>query len=334
MRTTPSQLAFLAGSTALAVVVLAGCSSSGPAASGDSTKGIRVAYAGDLDPNDIADQIGVQAAAAEVSSLDDDNAVVQGVQKGSFEFGNVDTTSAIEAIQHGVPIKIVYVSQTVPEFVMIGQQDITSLDQLAGKTVAYEGEGSETETLEKQLVQQADPSAVDQVHWTALENSPNRAAAMIAHRLDATTVEYADLLSISKKATFTQLGNWADLKGKSKDALATVWITSTKYLDDHRPTVTKFLGDIQKGYDTAYSDKDAWLTLAQQILPKVDKDDLASTYDYYTKSDMYPKSGTAPITADTWSGLDSFYRQSGEYKKKAPLDQMVDVKIVDAVSKG
>jgi ABC-type nitrate/sulfonate/bicarbonate transport system substrate-binding protein len=331
MRTTP-RLAFIAGTAAVALLVLAGCSSSSGTTSGNSTKGIRVAYAGDLDPNDIADQLGIKSAGAVVTSLNDDTNVVNGVQKGSFELGNVDTASAIQAIQAGIPIKIVYVSQNLPEFVMISQPDITQLSQLAGKTVAYDSEGSETETLEKQLVQQAAPSIVNDVKWTALANSPNRAAAMVAHRLDATTVEYADLLAIQKKATFNVLGNWSNLKGQSSDAIATVWITSTKYLDANRGKVTAFLKDLQTGYDTTYSDKSAWLAVATKTLPRVNATDLGTTYDYYTKSGMYPKSGTPPITSSRWVGLDQFYRENGQYTKKATVDQMVDLKLVAAVN--
>jgi ABC-type nitrate/sulfonate/bicarbonate transport system substrate-binding protein len=331
MRTT-RRITLVAGFAAATVLALAGCSSAASATSGSGTTGMKIAYAGDLDPNDIADQIGINAAGAKVTSLNDDNNVVQGVQKGSFDIGNVDTTSAIEAIQAGVPIKIVYVSQNLPEFVMIAQPSITSLSQLAGKTVAYDSEGSETETLEKQLVQQASPSLVGQVKWTALANSPNRAAAMIAHRLDATTVEYADLLSIQKKAKFNELGNWSDLKGDSSDAIATVWIASDKFLSSNRGKVQAFLKDVQKGYDTAYSTKKTWLSLAEKTLPDVSPGDLSSTYDYYTKSDMYPKSGTPPITAQRWKGMNNFYLQTDEYKKSAPIGTMVDMKMVDAVS--
>jgi ABC-type nitrate/sulfonate/bicarbonate transport system substrate-binding protein len=327
MSATPRLLA-ITGAAAVLALTLAGCSGEA-AATPDKLK---VAYAGDLDPNDIADQIGIQKAGASVTSLNDDNNVVQGVQKGTFEIGNVDTTSAIAAVQAGVPIKIVYVSQNMPEFVMISQPDITSIDQLAGKAVAYDSEGSETETLEKQLVSQQSPSLVGQVKWSALSNSPNRAAAMVAHRLDATTVEYADLLSIEKKAKFNELGNWSDLKGESSDAVATVWIVSDTYLADHRDTVESFLKDVQAGYDTAYSDKDAWLKLAQKTLPDVDPTDLGSTYDYYTKSGMYPKSGTPPITKERWAGMDKFYLETDAYKKSAPIDKMVDLKLVDAVN--
>jgi hypothetical protein len=71
---------------------------------GGGTEGLRVAYASDLDPNDISDQFGVQAAGAEVIELTEDSAVIAGLIRGDVDVGNIGLTEAIKAAQTGVPI--------------------------------------------------------------------------------------------------------------------------------------------------------------------------------------------------------------------------------------
>lgn len=313
---------------ALAAVALTACG--GGQAGGGALK---VAYASDLDPNDIADQLGVTESGAEVSYLTEDSAVVAGLQNGDFDIGNIDMTAAIKAIQGGVPLKIVYVAQNLPEFVMVSQADITSLDQLAGRTVAYHGPGSLTEIVQRELVRQSDPALEDQIEWTVLPESPNRAAAMLAGRIDATSLEYLDVVAIQKEGSFNILGGFGDLGGDSANAIATVWVTSEATLDEKRDDIVAFLSAVQGGYDTFYEDKDAWLALATELLPDASPEDLALAYDYYSQVGMYAKSGTPPITAERWAAMDGFFVQIGEYEQAADIS-MVDLDVVAEANGG
>lgn len=293
--------------------------------------GLRVAYASDLDPNDIADQIGLTAAGADVQFLTEDSAVVAGLQNGNFDIGNIDITAAVKAIQAGVPLKIVYVAQNQPEFVMVSQSDITDLSQLAGRTVAYHASGSLTEILQRELVRQYDPALDAKITWTVLPESPNRAAAMLAKRIDATTLEFGDVYALQAQGDFNVLGTWADLTGTSADAIATGWVVTQDYLAANRDAVVALLTTVQAGYDTTYADEDAWLTLATKELHDLDEETLKAAYDFYTSNDMYAKSGTPPITQERWTGLDEFFRQIGEFEQPASLD-MVDLDVVSEVN--
>ena len=314
----------------LAAFTLAACGGGGGEAAGG---GLTVAYASDLDPNDIADQIGLAEAGAEASYLTEDSAVVAGLQNGDFDIGNIDMTAAIKAIQGGVPLKIVYVAQDLPEFVMVSQADITSFDQLAGRTVAYHGPGSLTEIVQRELVRQFDPALEDAIEWTVLPESPNRAAAMLAGRIDATSLEYLDVVSIQKEGEFNVLGGFGDLSGASSDAIATVWVTTEETLEARRGDIVAFLQAIQGGYDAFYADKDAWLALATELLPDASPEDLALAYDYYSEVEMYAKSGTPPITAERWAAMDGFFVQIGEYEQAADIS-MVDLEVVAEANGG
>lgn len=293
--------------------------------------GFTVAYASDLDPNDMADQFGLQAVEAEVTTLTEDSAVAAGLNAGDFDIGNIDITAAIKAIQGGVPLRIVYVSQQVPEFVMVAQPERADIASLEGATVAYHAPGSLTEIVQRELVRQTDPALEDTIEWTVLPESPNRATAMAAGRIDATSLEFLDVLALQEEGDFNVLGSWGDLQGASADALATAWVVSEDALESDRDRIQAFLGAIQAGYDEVYADKDAWMAVATEAIPDIDEERLGEAYDYYTSIAMYPQSGQNPITEERWTGLDEFFRQIGEYEQAAPID-MVDLEMVAAVS--
>jgi ABC-type nitrate/sulfonate/bicarbonate transport system substrate-binding protein len=247
---------------------------------GGGTEGIRVAYASDLDPNDIADQFGLQAAGAEVAELTEDSAVIAGLIRGDVDVGNIGLTEAIKAAQTGVPIKIFYVSQKRFEFVMVSQESIKTFDDLAGKKVAYHAPGSGTEILQRVLVRQHDPSLENKIDWTVLPESPNRAAAMIAGRIDVTSLEFADVLTLQEEGNFNILGYWSDIKGPSVNAISTVWVASEDYYNQNKETLAELETHLQEGYDKFYEDKDAWIQLASETID-VDNELLNIYYDFY-----------------------------------------------------
>ena len=299
---------------------------------GGGTEGLRVAYASDLDPNDISDQFGIQAAGAEVVELNEDSAVIAGLIRGDVDVGNIGLTEAIKAAQTGVPIKLFYVSQKRFEFVMVSQEEIKTFDDLAGKKVAYHAPGSGTEILQRVLVRQHDPALEDEIEWVVLPESPNRASAMIAGEIDATSLEFADVLTLQEEGNFNILGYWSDIEGPSADAISTVWVASEEYYNENQETLAELATHLQDGYNTFYEDKDAWIQLASETVD-VDENRLNQSYDFYLDSEMYPVSGEPALTPELWAQMDEFFIQIGEYEDPAS-DEIVDYEIIEQASGG
>ena len=168
-----------------------------------------IAYGSDLDPADIADLIGINALSedygVEVVQLTEDSSVVAGLIRGDVQIGNIGLPDAIKAYTVGVPLKIIMPANMVMEFVLIGQPGIITVEDLAGKKVAYHAPGSGTEILPRMLVKQSGSITEDDVEWIILPESPNRAAAMEAKRIDVTALEFADVLTLIESRAMTDL---------------------------------------------------------------------------------------------------------------------------------
>jgi ABC-type nitrate/sulfonate/bicarbonate transport system substrate-binding protein len=215
---------------------------------------------------------------------------------------------------------------------MVSQENIKTFDDLAGKKVAYHAPGSGTEILQRVLVRQHDPSLEDKIDWTVLPESPNRAAAMIAGRIDVTSLEFADVLTLQEEGNFNILGYWSDIEGPSANAISTVWVASEDYYNQNKETLAELATHLQEGYDMFYEDKDAWIQLASETVD-VDNERLNKSYDFYLETEMYPKSGESPLTPELWKTLDGFFIQIGEYEDPAS-DEIVDYDIIQQASGG
>ena len=316
------------------VLIAAACGGGDDGDSGSGSGGteepIKVGYASDLDPNDVADQIGIEESGAEVTELTEDSAVVAGLIRGDLHVGNIGLTEAIKAVQTGVPLKLFYVSQARFEFVMISQPEITSFDQLAGKKVAYHSPGSGTEILQRVLVRQHDPSLEKEINWVVLPESPNRAAAMAAGEIDVTSLEFADVLTLQEEDDYNILGAWADIDGPSVDAISTVWVASEEYYNENKEGLEEFAINLQEGYTSFYEDKEGWMEKAASVVD-VDDERLDKTYEFYKEQEMYPVAGEPALTPELWKQLDGFFREIGEYEDPAS-DDVVDYEIIETAS--
>jgi ABC-type taurine transport system substrate-binding protein len=307
--------------TAVMAAGLTACGSSGgggATASGSgkaSTTGMRIAYASALDPNDVADQLGLDAAGAKVQTLNADSAVIAGLLRGSIDVGNVDFNQAVAARSKGLPIKIIYVCQTTPEYVFVGRPEVTSIAGLAGKNVGFQEPGSQTELFAKNIVREKAPAIYKNVKFLALAESSRRAQAMVAKRLDASPVESINLAQLEKQGGYHQLATWADMTGDASKAIGTAWITTDKKYASDKARLTAFVQDLQKGYNETYANKAAWIARAKKTVPDVDASLLPTVYDIYVGRSMYPKSGTPALTPAGFVANERFYRSVGEWDK-------------------
>ena len=297
-----------------------------------STEGIGVAYASALDPNDVADQFGLAEAGADVETLNEDSAVVAGLNRGSIEVGNVDYDAAVSAVAEGLPIKIIYISQTTPEYQFVANPEIKTIADLAGKKVGYQEPGSQTEIFAENIVKEEAPQIYDEVEFIALAESSRRAQAMVAGQLDASPLETINLAQLEEQGGYHSLAKWSDLSGAAKEALGTAWITTDEDYEKNKAKLQAFVEDLQKGYNEAYADEAAWLSLAEETLSEVETKLLPAVYKVYVGENMYPKSGKPAITPSIFKANDSFWRSLGEWEKPVS-DEMVAFDLVEAGSK-
>lgn len=307
----------------------AGCGSA-DTNTASSGQPLRVAYASALDPNDIADQMGLQKASASVRTLTDDSAVVAGLLDDSIDVGNVYFDAAIKAVSQGVPLKIIYISQTHPEYVLVSRPEFPSISDLAGKRVAYHTKGSQTDIFVNALIRQKAPEIYDSVRFLGLEESSRRAKALASNRLDATALEAINLAELKKQGDYHQLGTWADLRGQADAVLGTAWITTEEKYTNDKGRLRNLVRDLQAGYDRFYTDKEGWLSLAKSKLPDVDQSLLPDVYEIYKAQDMYPRSGTPAVTPKIFATNDRFFRKLGEWEDK----QSDDIVAYDLIKAG
>ncbi|HVA25705.1 MAG TPA: ABC transporter substrate-binding protein [Chloroflexota bacterium] len=170
-------------------------------------------------------------------------------QVAAVAAGEVDYTTAIgssiQAAARGLPIKTVLTLAGKPQHVLVATKDISSVQQLAGKTVGISARGSTTER-ELQVVLQQNGLTEQSVQIVALGDSANTVAAMKAGRIDATVLPVPDNFVAEREAGGHTLVNIAQVMDAPLSGLS----TSNKRLQDNPDQVVALIKGALKG--TAY----------------------------------------------------------------------------------
>lgn len=301
-----------------AVSLTAGACSGSSKTPNFSLNGLKVGYAQQIDTLNVVDQWWVRQLRGKVVTLPENRTVVQAVSQGLVDIGNTQFNDfALGVAQPALSnIVVLYMAEQTIPFIFAGVSSINSLGDLAGKTVGYNSTGSLTEILPRLLVRQYDPSLESKIRWRIVPESPNRAIALRAGRLDAAVLDYPDFVKLQQQGTkLTTLGVWKDLTGDANEAVNGVWIVRRDVFDQNRSTMERLARMIQGAYDRFYADKAAWISLANVILPgDYDSASLSGTYDFYTQLQMYPKSGTDPFPLSRLQALNKFFTSAGIIK--------------------
>ena len=298
---------------ALALVALSVASCAKPAPA------VNIGYGSDIDPADVADQMGFDLLDAkykvQVTAFNEDNQVIAGLIKGQLQIGNIGLPDTIKAIQMGVPLKIIMFANMRMEYIQIGQPGITKVTDLRGKKVAFHAIGSGTEILPKELVKGAGMKLEDVV-WVTLPESPNRAAAMAAKRIDSTALEFADYLTLIEQGyDFPIIGSFGET---FPQAIASCFVVTEDYAAKNEEFLKAFVTALLNGFAKADSDKTAWMEYCIRMCPnRVNEDKASKTYDFYKKIGMFP---LQPVfTQERWDAMNTFFIGTGEYENPAPV---------------
>ncbi|HEY8695380.1 MAG TPA: ABC transporter substrate-binding protein [Chloroflexota bacterium] len=170
-------------------------------------------------------------------------------QVAAVAAGEVDYTTAIgssvQAAARGLPVKTVLALAGKPQHVLVASKSITSVKQLAGKTVGISARGSTTER-ELQVVLGQNGLTEQSVQILALGDSANTVAAMQAGRIDATVLPVPDNFVAEKEAGGHTLVNIAEVMDAPLSGLS----TSDKRLHDQPDQIVALIKGALKG--TAY----------------------------------------------------------------------------------
>lgn len=234
--------------------------------------------------------------------------------RGDVELGVFGLHSSVNAIRQGAPIRVLLAMRPVNEWLFVSTT--RTVAELRGRRVGHQAPGTETQAFARVVLGRAGLEDSD-VQLLAIPGSPNRAAALLAGRLDASWLEYVDYLKlVRERRDFRILARARRLVPFS--ALQVLVVTE-EYLGEHRPLLRRVVAGLLDGYERLYTatGRREFLALARSTIPGENTTFLRTVYTYHKQIKFWPRR-TKPVTSSQWQGRVRFWTQNGMVQTPVP----------------
>jgi NitT/TauT family transport system substrate-binding protein len=144
------------------------------------------------------DQLRGQGYKIETPELAESELVTEGVAKNRFAFGSGANNEVMTADSKGANLKVL-VDRVSNEWTIYARKDITQCADLDGKRLAIHSEGAVSTAMVKNYVETKCPGT--KPNYVVISGSPNRLAALLANRIDASPLELTDAVTLEAKAS-------------------------------------------------------------------------------------------------------------------------------------
>ncbi|MEX0158664.1 MULTISPECIES: ABC transporter substrate-binding protein [unclassified Microbacterium] len=314
----------------LSTATLAGCSTSSPGETGSAATPFRLAtstWVG-FGPWYIAEKNGYfddHDVNVEITNFDDYGAELAAISSGQVDGANLATNAWLQQLSQGVDLELVMMEdRSTTADAVIGGPGITSLDDLVGKTVAYET-GTTSELLYLAAIEAAgiDPAEIAHVELHA----DQAGSALIAGQVNA-AVTYEPYIStaLAQDSGATVVYSADEIPGIISDGL----VVDPDYAAANPGTVS--------GMTAAWNDAVEFLTdnpdEGRQIIADAlgaQADDLDSAFEgvsYYTVADS-AKALSGEFVTETIPSIAESMRKAGLIESVPDFGSFVSTDFVE-----
>lgn len=261
-----------------------------------------------------------------------DGAIVQAMAGRALDFAIATPIGAAHASEQGAPVRMLTVAWATLDWVFVARSGITSINELAGKTVAISSPGSPTDVLFRRLLETRNLTP-DSLHVTLARVGATgaRAAALESGRADAAWLGYDYAYELIKRGGFHVLENISVAKAVP-GFLVAVWMAGLPYINAHRDVATAAV-EAQIEANRWAHNKIAFVDEATRTkIPGVaglSRDVIEWAYDRYMQDGIFPINGglTPAALATTFE----IARLTGDLTRIPGPDEVALFQIQDAV---
>lgn len=264
-----------AGGVAAVALAACGSSTSSPSAassSGSYSKNVSMAYAQQnvsFGTSELAwHTMQQQGWKVQLSNLASPSLSLEEAANGTVDLAETNPIAALSAIYHGEGIVVVGTLTNPSDFVLVSPDSITSISQLAGKTVAVNSPASLSNAVVRYLVktQHLKANIVD------IEGGANRDSALEAGRVDAVSVFLADAVKLQQAGSFHVLKSFAGFGAPDQ-----ILVANKAWARSHTAELTAILAAQAKSNQAFLKDPQKYVSTIEKIYP-TDSHSVVSTW--------------------------------------------------------
>ena len=217
----------------------------------------------------------------EIVPLEGTPQVVAALNSGAVDLGDISIESAIRLMaENDVPIKGIVAGTLGAPFLIAAKSEITSVDQLVGKSYAISDTGGLDHTL-TQIVLKSMNVAADAPAYVAVGAPAARVQALAAGKVDATTASYGTFLAVADTPGIHILVQPEDFSAATPGLSKFVAVLDTTIATKHE-ALQRFVDALIETSRLYATNPDQWVSAMAAIRDDLPKPTLEKTAAFLT----------------------------------------------------
>jgi ABC-type nitrate/sulfonate/bicarbonate transport system substrate-binding protein len=245
--------------------------------------------------------------------IDDPSAALRAVVANAGDAYIGSLPSAIKAVQNtNADLKVVAINNQASDYVLVTKPEITSLDQLKGKTIGIASPGSAGEVILKIALKLKGIDS-SQINFVSIGGTNARVAALLAGKIDGAPAHVAEAAVAEDTGKVKTLFTTGDVMGLY---LQSGLIASGAWLKANPQVAQQVVDAFIDASRWAGSNKAEYIDLSKKLEPKMTDQERAESYDLYQKIKLFPTDGG--LSADSVSHFIELAQQTGDLSASPP----------------
>ena len=249
---------------------------------------------------------------------------------GDIDVGNVSTSDVIRMVAtKGQPMRAIHSPDARLYFLIAGRDEIKSVTALQSKTFAVARIGSVDHSLSTTALKALNVNPAG-ITFVAIGTPSTRAQALVAGRVDATTLSLATWVTIQKEPGVKVLVD-SDTYFDKATVVEKVNAATSKVIDEKPEHLRRFTAAILKASRHFAENQDSWVDAMAKRRPEVDRKEAANLWAGFKTS--WAVNGLMNLEAYRKSA--DFFYQSGMLEKipKIEVAEWAETRFADQVLK-
>jgi NitT/TauT family transport system substrate-binding protein len=249
---------------------------------------------------------------------------------GEIDVGNIGTSDVIRLVAtKGQPMRAIHSPDARLYFLIAARDEVASVGALEGKQFGVARLGSVDHSM-SMIALKALGGNPAKISMIAIGSPSTRAQALVAGRVDATTLSLGTWVTIRKEAGIKVLVD-QNAYFDTATVVQKVNAASAKVIQEKPEHLRRFTAAILKASRHFAEKQDAWVEAITKRRPDVDRNDAASLWAGFRTA--WAVNGL--LNLDAYKKSAEFFYQSGTLDKvpKVEVSQWTETRFVDEVLK-
>lgn len=223
--------------------------------------------------------------------------------------------------------------QSKINYVLVGTDDIASVADLEGKTIGMSGPAGFDALLTRFSLADEGLDPETDVNFVQIGGSPDRAAALLAGRVDAATIGLDDWFDLAEEAEGVQIVQY--MSEVVPDFATELYFSRADWVADN-PEVVKAIacGNLESN-QWANENRDAFIAYTLEKVPGTSESAVVGLYDAAMDVGMWPTDPEVLLSSDGMVGLMEAMLETGDITSPVDVAQFIDISFLnDAAAMG